>query len=76
MKQVFISYGKHGNEQLLLLYGFVMNDNSEEIFTFEDPLQWLDASVIPCKPQKDEFLENSGFLHGYSLPPPQRTSSC
>jgi hypothetical protein len=37
--KAFISYGKHGNEPLIHLYGFAIPDNSEEIYNFVDPLQ-------------------------------------
>jgi len=64
-EQVFISYGKHDNETLIHLYGFAMPNNSEEIFNFVDPFQWLDKN-IRLKEEKDKCLQeaslNSGFF--------------
>ncbi|KAL6069106.1 SET domain-containing protein 4, variant 3 [Balamuthia mandrillaris] len=63
-EQVFICYGKHGNTQLLHLYGFVLNDNQEDVYTFDDPLQWLCSSSIPLKEEKDTALTDAGLLFG------------
>lgn len=37
--QAYLSYGKHGNETLVHLYGFAILDNSEELYNLVDPLQ-------------------------------------
>ena len=63
--KAFISYGKHGNEPLIHLYGFAIPDNSEEIYNFVDPLQvgtttrllfgglfsiWAHSAFFPMRP--------------------------
>lgn len=40
-EQVLMSYGAKSNDDLVLYYGFVENDNPADIFEFGDMLGWL-----------------------------------
>ena len=60
--QVFISYGKHGNNALLSLYGFVMPSNSEDTVTLDE--QFVSAKLDALEPnaelrtRKQRLIEN------------------
>lgn len=64
-QQAFISYGKHGNEPLIHLYGFAIPDNSEEIYNFVDPLQWLTETDVCLREEKDACLQDASLLTGF-----------
>lgn len=60
-EEVYISYGPHHNDFLLVEYGFVLNAN------IWDEVR-LDAAILPCLSQRQKAsLEDIGFLGNYVL---------
>lgn len=59
--EVYISYGTHHNDFLLVEYGFVLDSNIwDEVC--------LDAAILPClSPRQKTCLEDVGFLGNYVL---------
>ncbi|CAK9145777.1 unnamed protein product [Ilex paraguariensis] len=54
-KEIFISYGNKGNEELLYLYGFVMNNNPDDYLMVHYPIEAIQG--IPFSDSKFQILE-------------------
>lgn len=62
-EELYISYGKHSNEFLLVEYGFVLQDNEWDAFN-------LDSKILPLlKASKRDTLQNYNLLAKYMLGP-------
>ncbi|XP_073288648.1 uncharacterized protein [Primulina huaijiensis] len=53
--EISISYGSKGNEELLYLYGFVMEDNPDDYLMIHYPLEAI--SDVPFSEAKGQLLE-------------------
>ncbi|KAL2330372.1 hypothetical protein Fmac_017953 [Flemingia macrophylla] len=54
-QEISISYGNKGNEELLYLYGFVMNDNTDDYLMVHYPAEAINA--ISFSESKSQLLE-------------------
>ncbi|KAL3814878.1 hypothetical protein ACJIZ3_016146 [Penstemon smallii] len=54
-KEISISYGDKGNEELLYLYGFVIRDNSDDYLMIHYPMEAI--SDVPFSETKVQLLE-------------------
>ncbi|KAI3444629.1 hypothetical protein Pfo_001294 [Paulownia fortunei] len=80
-KEISISYGNKGNEELLYLYGFVIKDNPDDYLMIHYPMEAI--SYVPFSEAKVQLLEaqkgelrcllprsllNNGFFPESTLP--------
>ncbi|XP_054783879.1 uncharacterized protein LOC129290853 isoform X2 [Prosopis cineraria] len=54
-REITISYGNKGNEELLYLYGFVINDNPDDYLMVHYPAEAIGS--ISCSESKSQLLE-------------------
>ncbi|KAL4188161.1 hypothetical protein AMTRI_Chr09g42690 [Amborella trichopoda] len=54
-KEIHISYGNKGNEELLYLYGFVVDNNPDDYLMLHYPTEALQQ--VPCAESKAQLLE-------------------
>ncbi|KAK9274080.1 hypothetical protein L1049_018894 [Liquidambar formosana] len=54
-KEISISYGNKGNEELLYLYGFVLDDNPDDYLMVHYPMEALQS--VPFSDSKTQLLE-------------------
>ncbi|KAI5647308.1 hypothetical protein M9H77_33313 [Catharanthus roseus] len=84
-KEISISYGNKGNEELLYLYGFVINDNPDDYLMINYPAEAIQN--IAFSEQKAQLLEAQkaelrcllprGLLnHGFFPPCPPEEEKC
>lgn len=61
--EISISYGKKGNEELLYLYGFVIDNNPDDYLMVHYPSEALQS--LPCSESKLQLLEaqKAGLRH-------------
>jgi hypothetical protein len=60
-QEVFISYGAHGNEALVLEYGFYLPDNTDNSLSLDDLMQKLFSE------KHRDLLEGMGYLGDYTV---------
>lgn len=54
-KEIFISYGNKGNEELLYLYGFVLDNNPDDYLMVHYPMEAFES--LPFSDSKAQLLE-------------------
>ncbi|XP_060668806.1 uncharacterized protein LOC107432673 isoform X3 [Ziziphus jujuba] len=60
-REISISYGNKGNEELLYLYGFVLDNNPDDYLMVHYPVEALQST--PFSDSKAQLLE-AQFIHG------------
>ncbi|KAG0597800.1 hypothetical protein M758_12G021100 [Ceratodon purpureus] len=65
-EEIFISYGSKSNEELLFLYGFVLEDNPDDYLMIYIPAQALEAS--DCSETKKQLLNELKLPLRYLVP--------
>ncbi|XP_049931911.1 uncharacterized protein LOC116248146 isoform X2 [Nymphaea colorata] len=83
-KEILISYGNKGNEELLYLYGFIIEKNPDDYLMVHYPLEALQQASCPdskgqlLEIQKAELrciLPKDSLKHGFFGQPPQTQGS-
>lgn len=64
--EILISYGNKGNEELLYLYGFVVENNPDDYFMIHFPKEALDLD--PCGELKIQLLQEQTLILRWLLP--------
>uniref|UniRef100_A0A672IH19 SET domain-containing protein n=1 Tax=Salarias fasciatus TaxID=181472 RepID=A0A672IH19_SALFA len=66
-QQVFINYGAHDSQRLLLDYGFLAPENPHSVVYVEADVLWDVLGGDGSLTQKMRFLEENGFLQNLSV---------